>query len=400
MTTSAGNPPPDGPVHPPMSTHSPTPVVLDARVVCGSGGGPDKTILHSPPFLARMGYRMLCAYLRHPDDAGYARIEAKAAAEGVELISIDDRGALDWRVIPRMLEVCRREKVAIWHGHDYKTNILGLILERFHPMRLVTTAHGWVEYTSRTPLYFELDRWSLRAYERVLCVSDDLHRDSLKRGIARKRCELLENGIDTDDWKRTRSPLDARTKLSIPPARLLIGAVGRLSPEKGFDRLIAVVADLIAEGLPVDLTIYGEGPQKDALQTLIDERGIGDRVRLGGYCGDLKPQYEAMDIYALSSSREGLPNVVLEAMAMGVPVAATRINGIPRLITDGVDGVLCEPGSADSLRDALRTLITQPELRARLSANARSTVEKRFSFEKRMRRMADIYDEMLARKPQ
>jgi len=388
MTTAAGKPTPD------------TPTVLDARVICGSGGGPDKTILHSPPFLARMGYRMLCAYLRDPGDRGYARIEAKAADENVELISIDDRGALDWKVVPRMLEVCRREKVTIWHGHDYKTNILGLILKRFYPMRTITTVHGWVEYTARTPLYYKLDRWSLRAYERVLCVSDDLRASAVGHGVARKRCELLENGIDTADWKRTASPREARIRQGANPDRLLIGAVGRLSPEKGFDRLIDAIADLIREGSPVDLTIFGEGSQKDALQSKIDARGMAAHIRLGGYCGNLKPQYEAMDMYAMSSSREGLPNVVLEAMAMGVPAVATRINGIPRLIADGVDGILCEPDSVESLRDALRTLATGPELRRRLADAARTTIESRFSFEKRMRRMADIYDEMLSRKLQ
>ena len=149
-------------------------VVLDARVVTGSGGGPDKTILNSPRFLDPLGYRMLCAYLRPPNDAGFEVIRKAAAKYNAPLVEVDDRGPWDWRVVTELLDVCRREKVAIWHGHDYKTNALGLLLKRFWPMRLVTTVHGWVHHTARTPLYYRLDQMCLPRYERVFCVSDDL----------------------------------------------------------------------------------------------------------------------------------------------------------------------------------------------------------------------------------
>src|SRR5262245_23736235 len=133
------------------------PVVLDARVVTGTGGGPDKTILNSPRFLEALGYRMLCAYLRPPNDAGFDAIRQRAKRLSAPLIEIDDHGPLDHRVFFELLKLCRRENVAIFHGHDYKTNLLGLVLKRFHPMRLVTTVHGWVHHTARTPLYYRVD---------------------------------------------------------------------------------------------------------------------------------------------------------------------------------------------------------------------------------------------------
>ena len=123
------------------------PVVLDARVLRGSGGGPDKTILNSPRFLKEAGYRMVCAYLRHPADPGFEKLRCKAEERGAPLIAVDDHGPLDLGVIGRLLNVCRRDRVTIWHGHDYKTNALGLVLRRFWPMRLVTTVHGWVHHT-------------------------------------------------------------------------------------------------------------------------------------------------------------------------------------------------------------------------------------------------------------
>ena len=183
----------------------PAPVVLDARVVTGAGGGPEKTILNSPRFLDPLGYRMVCAYLHPPADSGYETIREKAAKYHAPLVSIPDRGPWDWRVVSELLAVCRREKVAIWHGHDYKSNLLGLILQRFWPMRLVTTVHGWVQHTRRTPLYYWVDRLCLAHYERVICVSADLSKQALACGTAADRCFLLENGIDTDEFRRRTS---------------------------------------------------------------------------------------------------------------------------------------------------------------------------------------------------
>src|SRR5262249_10884047 len=141
---------------------------------CGTGGGPEKTILNSPRHLAAAGYRMICAYLHPPKDPGFAEVRRKAEARQAPLLAIPDRGALDWRIVPRLLDCCRREKVTIYHGHDYKSNVLGLLLNRFWPLRLVTTLHGWVQHTSRTPWYYGVDRLSLRYYEKVYCVSEDL----------------------------------------------------------------------------------------------------------------------------------------------------------------------------------------------------------------------------------
>ena len=213
-----------------MSPGRQPPVILDARVLSGSGGGPDKTLINSPPFLEAAGYRMVCAYLHDPSDPGFATLQAKAAAKGVDLISVADRGALDWRVVPRMWEVCRRERIAVWHGHDYKTNALGLVLKRFWPMRLVTTLHGWVHQTARTPLYYAIDRATLRYYEKVICVSDDLVRASRAAGVPASRTVLLENGIDLNDYRRTQTPAAARAAHGLPN-RLTIGAAGRLSAE-------------------------------------------------------------------------------------------------------------------------------------------------------------------------
>lgn len=374
-------------------------VILDARVVRGSGGGPDKTILKSPRFLRPAGYRMLCAYMHAPDDAGFDQLRQKAARWQAPLLSVPDRGPLDLGVVPRFLALCRRERVAVWHGHDYKSNLLGLLLRPFWPMRLVTTVHGWVEYTRRTPLYFGVDRLCLPRYEHVLCVSPDLHRQCVAAGVPAGRCTLIENGIDLDEFTRRRTPAEAKRAEGFDPDRLVVGAVGRLSAEKGFDLLIRAVGRLARDGLDVGLVVAGEGKERAALEALVAELGLRDRVRLAGYLGDPRPLYEAMDVFALSSLREGLPNVLLEALSLEVPAAATRIAGVPRLLRDGDNGLLIEPGSVEELAAALGRLLRDAGLRRRLGQAGRSTVARDYSFAARMGKLADLYDSLLGRRP-
>ncbi len=371
-------------------------VVLDARVVTGSGGGPDKTILNSPRFLEPHGYRMLCAYLHPPGDQGFEVLRAQANHYGAPLVAIADRGPWDWRVVRELIAVCKRENVSIWHGHDYKTNALGLLLKRFKPMRLVTTVHGWVHHTRRTPLYYKLDQLCLPRYERVFCVSDDLLEKCLASGVPARNCVLLENGIDGEDYSRRHRVAEAQAQLGFTNPGLVIGAVGRLAPEKGFDLLIGACHTLIAGGQDITLVIVGEGGERANLVSLARKLGIADRIHLVGWQADVRRYFEAMDIFCLSSHREGLPNVVLEAMALEVPVVATRVNGVPRLVQHGQNGLLVEPGDPQTLTAALGTLLTDSSLRDRFRTMGRRTVETKYSFATRMNRLKQIYDELLS----
>ncbi len=374
------------------------PVVLDTRVVTGTGGGPDKTILNSPRFLEPAGYRNVCAYMHPPDDPGFEELRGKADALRAPLVSVPDRGPWDTRVITRLLDICRRERVAIWHGHDYKSNALGLVLRRWWPMRLVTTVHGWVKRTRRTPLYYGLDRLCLPRYERVICVSPDLIDECLAAGVADERCVLIENAIDTGQYSRTLTVAEARQRLGFAPHRFIVGAIGRLSTEKGFDLLIRAADALMGSGVDLELVIVGEGDQQSPLERLVHSLNRGDRIRLLGYRADTIELYQAMDVFVLSSLREGLPNVLLEAMAIETPVVATRIAGVPRLVQHDRNGLLVEPDSIEQLSAAIERLARDADLRARLGRAGRATIERDYSFASRMAKIRTIYDDLLGQR--
>ena len=369
-------------------------LVLHARVVSGNGGGPDKTILNSPRHLKRLGFRSACLYLRDPNDSGFEVLRQRASESKAELVEVDDFGILDWKIVSRAREQVRRLKPDIWHGHDYKSNLLGLLLSREHPMKLVTTVHGWVQKTWKTPLYYAIDRRCLPRYDQVICVSQDLFSDCQRLGVAPEKLSLINNAIALEDYAPSLTTDVAKRKLGIATDRRLLVGVGRLSAEKGFDLLIKAVANLNRAGRDVPLAIAGDGDARESLQELISQLDCGDKVKLLGFVKDTQLVYQAADMFVLSSYREGLPNVVLEAMASGVPVLSTNIAGMPTLVEDGVNGKLIEPGSVEALQNSIDELLDDEPQKKRFVEAAYQTIQDRFDFGKRMDKVLEIYQRL------
>jgi glycosyltransferase involved in cell wall biosynthesis len=231
-----------------------------------------------------------------------------------------------------------------------------------------------------------------------MCVSDDRMDHARQLGVPEDRLTLIYNGIDEKTFTRrcpaSESPL--RRQMGVPPGRLLIGAVGRLSAEKAFNNLIRATHHLLGEGHDLELWIVGDGDARADLQRLIDQLGLGERVKLLGFRADMIDLYHAFDLFVLSSLREGLPNVVLEAMAMRVPVVSTRVAGVPRLIEDGMNGLLCPVADVDALAAAMRHAVRDASLRDRLAQVARELIEREYSFTQRMAKEKAVYDQVLA----
>lgn len=367
--------------------------VLHVRIVTGTGGGPEKTILASPRHLAGTRYCASAAYLHAPGDAGAEVLRARAEASACPFVALEDSMPVDLRTLMRLADLCRALNVRIWHGHDYKSNLYGLLLAKLADVRLVTTVHGWVKHTARTPLYFAVDRWCLRRYEEVVAVSRDLVGACLDAGVRPERLSQVDNAIDAVQFARSGPPAQAALRRG-KPASFVIGAVGRLSPEKGFVLLIEAVERLIERGHDVELWIAGEGEDQALLEQRMRASRHAGRLRLLGWQPDSRALFEAFDAFALSSLREGLPNVVLEAMAMEVPVVATRCGGLQAFGRDGEDMLLVDVGSAGALERGLERVVKDVDLRVRLARAARARVERELSFARRMQKIVAVYDRL------
>jgi glycosyltransferase involved in cell wall biosynthesis len=228
----------------------------------------------------------------------------------------------------------------------------------------------------------------------VVCISD------FARSQLMALCEpgrwpslrVVHVGIPVGQFTRSSPP-------PVPDGGGRVLYIGRLVPEKGQTVLLEAIAELVGEGLDVELTLAGDGALKPRLEQLAADLGIGDRVEFPGAVGqeELRELYETATAFCLPSFGEGVPVVLMEAMAMEVPVLSTRIAGIPELIEHGRSGLLVAPGRADQLTAALRELLSDPELHRRLAVGGREKVLAEFDAERSAEQLRDLLVEMLGR---
>jgi colanic acid/amylovoran biosynthesis glycosyltransferase len=238
------------------------------------------------------------------------------------------------------------------------------------PWRWSFTMHGPTEF--RDVVRFNLAR-KVENADVVVCISD-FCRSQLMALVAPEHWEKLvvvHCGVDTERFRTVERPPRV-------PQRIL--TVGRLVPEKAQSLLLDAVARLVELGHDVVATIVGDGPDHDRLVVLRDELRLTKRVTFSGAVGqdDLVGMFEDADLFVLPSFDEGVPVVLMEAMACGLPVITTRIAGIPELVADDVSGVLVPPGRVDLLVDAISRLLEDPARRARIGRQARVAVEGGF----------------------
>jgi glycosyltransferase involved in cell wall biosynthesis len=377
-----------------QSTEPTKNTVLHVRVVTGAGGGPDKTILRSAKYADPQRLRMAAAYLYPKGDAGMATIKSLAKQLRCPLFAIAEKGAVDASALHRLLKLCQELRVTIWHGHDYKSDLLGLVLRRFYPMKLVTTVHGFVRKDLRTRLYCWLDDLALPHYDHVIAVSPPLVRHCLDHGVPTEQLSYIPNAIELAEFTRSLDRTNAKANLGIPDAAPVIGAISRFSPEKGVDRAIHLLANLQQQFPLAQLHLVGDGPQKEGLQSLARRLHVEHAIRWCGWQADTRPFYEAMDMLLLPSHTEGLPNAVLEAMAMKVPVAATDVGAVSDLLDHGRCGIILEPLHHDTWTAPVAHLLNSTPQQHTVVAAAHQRIERHFTFERRMHRVLAIYDRL------
>jgi glycosyltransferase involved in cell wall biosynthesis len=227
----------------------------------------------------------------------------------------------------------------------------------------------------------------------VLTVSLSFQRDLTRIGIAPRRITVVPNAINPAWGRGTPTEKDAlRRELGLDSKRKIILSVGRLSKEKDHVTLIRAFARMqISNGAPpAYLVMVGDGPERHKLEALVRDLRVAS-VIFTGQTASAEPFYGIADLVVLSSLTEGAPNTLLEAMAAGVPAVATAVGGVPEIAKDGYTALLLKPRDTDAMAVAMNTVLTNPQLAARLVANATRTIVERHSPEYRAGRLCDFY---------
>ncbi len=310
---------------------------------------------------------------------------------GVPVRRVVKRPGLDPTLALRMAALFRREGVRVVHTHNRLPLVYGAAAGRMAGAVVIHTRHGPGRGNAGQRMLWRGAGRLLHAY--VAVSPELLELAKSLRACAPAKLRVIENGIDVDRFNTSpEARRAARESLGLPQDAFVIGAVGRLSPEKEFPFLVRTAAPLL--GPDVRLVIVGGGAQEAAVRAEVSKHQVEPFVLLPGARNDVPRYVAAMDVFVLSSSMEGLPLAVLEAMAAGLPVVATAVGGLPNLIDDGKTGFLVPSGDEHPMRDRLRALRADPALARAVGERGRTLARARYSRDQMVSRYLTLYAEM------
>jgi len=280
--------------------------------------------------------------------------------------------------------------------HGYKADLLGRMAARRAGVPVLAVSRGWTGETFKVRIYEAVDRYCLRYMDGVVAVSEAQAARVRKAGVPAAKVHTIPNAVDPERFIHPEPNYRQKLlRMFRGTKSIIIGAAGRISPEKGFDVLVAAAEQVLRSGDEVGFVIFGDGPCKAALQQQIAQLGLVGSVVLGGFRADLDKFLPHLDLLALPSHTEGMPNVVLEAFAATVPVVATAVGGVPEVVTDGVNGFLCPPGDPDAFADKLDAALRLEDGLRDLGVAGRDRVVQDYSFTAQANRYLDLFDDLL-----
>ncbi|OGW53849.1 MAG: hypothetical protein A2Y81_04405 [Nitrospirae bacterium RBG_13_43_8] len=329
-----------------------------------------------------------------PNEQFYKAIHNKQ----VQNLPLDFSKRINPSLILRLAGIIKKNRIRIVHGQGTRAEFYGRIAKRLvGRARYVSTiampVEGFDVRESRRRIYRIFDRLSEKYVDRFIVVSDVLRNMLIsKRGLDPDKVFRIYNGIELDKYNPALGDrTEIRKELGIDEDNILIGAIGRLVWQKGFEYLIQSIPDVLKAYSNVKFMIVGEGELKERLKAQSSKLKVKDNLIFTGFRNDIKEILSAIDMLVIPSLLEGFPMIALEGMAMAKPTIATRIEGIIEQITDGETGLLVPSKDANALANAINRLINQPDLVLRLGMNARQKVEEDFSVGKMIAETEKIY---------
>lgn len=351
--------------------------------------------------------RQLVNYLLAADRTEFRHTAVCLAAEGplaavvreagVPVVVMPVRMRTLWRDLPRLATWLRRNEVAVVHAHMFHAALWSRLAAMLAgvPVRVVTE-HGRQLWKSR--LQVGLDRLLTRRTCRHIAVSEDGRSLRIAREKVAPACiVLIPNGVaipELADCEGRRRRV--RAELGLAAGQPVVGTVGRVVAVKGYAHLLAALTALRSRFPMVKWLLVGDGPELPGLLQEAERVGIREALLTPGFRSDVTDLLAAMDVFVMSSIREGLPVALLEAMAAARPVVVTAVGGMPDAVVHGANGLLVPPADPAALAEAIGSLLADETTASRLAAAARATAKERYSITSVARRIEDVYRQCLS----
>lgn len=328
------------------------------------------------------------------------KIADKIKKLGIDVISMDMTSKLDVSAIFRLVRFLKDYKPTILHSYLFHANLLGRIAGKIAGVPIIISS------IRNTIFGGQIRELALRYTDFLSDATTIICETAAKRMISRKvvpkeKLHVIYNGIDPKMYENFSE--DDRQKMrmefNIPDTATLLISVGRLQKQKGYPYLIQSAVELKNRGYNFVWLIAGEGELRFQLEQMVKNYGLEDTIRFLGLREDVPKLMFASDIFVLTSLWEGLPGVVLEAMAVGLPVVATDVGGTPELVEDGTNGFLIPPGNPMKMADAIEKLINMSgEARRKIGSMGKEIVKEKFTVETMARKHEGLYVKLLQKK--
>lgn len=343
-------------------------------------GGAERMISGLAVSLVSSGFHVIVGLFR----PGW--LQEQCAHKGIPVHVLPISGIAGWQWFRTCLKLVRTNQVDLIHAHEFSAIICGWVVARLSGIPFVGTVHGknyfW-EKARRRLAYRIVSRSG-----RLVAVSQDLKRFVMEKvGLSDENVELIYNGVQPEPGVSEEEVQVARAELGLERDHVVIGAIGSLYPVKGHRYLLEAMPTVLERNSRAILLVIGRGELEDALKEQAKRLGLEGQVRFLGMRNDIPRLLRVLDLFVLPSLSEGLSLALLEAMAAGLPVVATRVGGNAELVVEGETGILVPSKDVLALSDALCKLLDNRKTRERFGKNAVARVAQQFS----ARLMAENY---------
>ena len=360
-------------------------------------GGAEQLLVNSLPHLDRDRFSYQVAYFLPGKD----HLVSSFRQADVPVSCLDGRHPYDLRVVGRLRRLLETRRIDILDAHLPYSGVVGRVAGRLArtPVRIYTE-HSLAVQRRLSRLRFLGFLANVLTYplnDLVVSVSADTHRDVQRFNFGRTPTRLVYNGIPLEAFQDPAVDVGAtRRTLGIPSGHRVVGHVAKMVSKKRQEDLLRAAGMVLQRRSDVTFVLVGDGELRPRLEELADELGIRANVVFAGYVDSVVDVLATFDVFTLSSLYEGLPTVVIEAMALGVPVVATRVGGASEIVTDRADGLLTPPRDPRALAMGILRLLGDEPLRRAMGERARASVRERFDMPRRVREMEELYLELLA----
>jgi len=312
---------------------------------------------------------------------------------GVKTDCLTVKSSYDFSSIKQLRNYLTDNKIDVLCTHEYRSHLIGWLARRNSKTIWIAFSRGWTWENLKIRLFHFIDKIILRLAHRIVAVSFAQKELLKKYMISDKKISVIHNAIDPARFNDINA-INLKEKFNLPNDSLVYVTVGRFSGEKGQIIMVKAAIEAIKRNDKIAVVMYGDGPDFDECKKLISESSMQHKIICPGFEKNAMGAMKGADYLVNPSLSEGLPNVVLEAMAVNLPVIATSVGGVPEIITDNISGILVKPNNIKDLTEKMLYCASNSDHAKSLSEEAFKQIKRIFSFDAQNRKLSELYHEL------